>query len=355
MKALVFSDVAKSSIREVKTPKAGKSELIVKVKACAICGTDIKLNEGSSTKLTKHGIKEMSFPRITGHEFAGVVKEVGENVRDFKKGDRINVSPVIPCMECNFCKINHHEICDNKIIIGFDIDGGFAEYIKIPDIAIKSGCIHRIADDVSFEKATFTEPLAVVLNSHERSTVKPGDSVLILGAGPIGLLQLMVSKHFGAKKIMIADISQDRLDFAERLNPNIIINNSKDDLTEIVLQKTRGNGADVVFICASAKKLFEDCLRFTNKLGRINFFTGLPKSDAIIKVNANIVHYNQITLTGTSDSTPDQNRKAMELINKHKIDVKSLISHRLYLKDYFKGLEIAKTGKSVKVIIDCEL
>jgi len=351
MKALVFKDSAKSKIEEVNMPAAGGSQMIMKIKACAICGTDIKLDKGSSAKLTKEGIKNMPFPRVTGHEFSGTIEEAGEKVKDFKIGDRINVSPVIPCGKCNYCKSGHQEVCDNKVTIGFDIDGAFAEYMNIPEIAIEEGCVHKVAGDISFEEATFTEPLAVVLNSQDRSRVKTGDSVLIIGAGPIGLLQIQVARHNGSSNIMVADISQERLNFAAKFNPEILINNAKEDLRKVVLEATNGDGADIVMICASVKTLFSESLNIANKLGRINYFAGLPKNDPMVEINANLVHYNEITITGTSDSTPLQNKRAMDLINTRKVDVKSLISHRFSIDEYFKGLEMARSGKAKKVVI----
>lgn len=353
MKALLFLDTGKSSVEEIKKPIISDYDILMKVKACAICGTDIKLEKGSSTKLTKHGIKNIAFPRVTGHEFAGIIEKTGKKVSGFNEGERINVSPVIPCTKCYFCNINHQEICDNKITIGFDIDGGFAEYIKIPEIAINSGCVHPLAKDISFEEATFVEPLAVVINSRQRSQIKPDDTILVIGAGPIGLLQVQVAKLSGTSKIIVADISKDRLDFAGEFGADILIDNSKDNLVEVVLKSTNGKGADVIMICASAKEPFSESVNCTNKMGRINYFAGLSKNDPLVEIDVNLIHYNEISITGTSDSTPEQNKKAMDLINNHKINVKNLITNRFPLEEYFKGLELAKSGKAIKVIIDC--
>jgi len=352
VKALVFSESAKSALKIVQKPAINKSEMLLKVKACAICGTDIKLDRGSSTKLTKHGIKNMTFPRITGHEFAGVIEETGSDVTGFKSGERVNVSPVIPCMDCRFCRAGHKEMCDNKIIIGFDIDGGFAEYVRIPEIAIRSGCVHRMADDTGFEEATFVEPLAVVLNSQEITGVKPQDSILIIGAGPVGLLQIQAARNTGVSKIMVADISEERLNFAGKFGAGLLIDNKTDNLVGRVTRETNGDGVDVVLICASAKALFSESLKLAAKLGRINYFAGLSKNDSNVEIDANLVHYNELSITGTSDSTPEQNRRAMEMINSKKIDAKSLITHRFSLEKYYDGLEIARQGKAIKVVIN---
>ena len=351
MKALLFTDSGKSSIADSKKPTINDFELLVQVKACAICGTDIKLDKGSSTKLTKHGIKNMVFPRITGHEISGIIGDKGKQVKDFEIGERVNIAPVIPCMKCNYCKIGRYEICDNKVTFGFDIDGGFAEYIRIPEIAIKAGCINKITSKLSFEEATFAEPLAVVLNSQERSKVKTGDSILIIGAGPIGILQIQIAQYNKASKIIVAEIFEERLNFAKNFNPDALINSKNDNIIDEVFNLTGGDGVNVVMICASDKNIFEQSLKITKKLGRINYFAGLPKDDSIIVLDANLIHYYELEITGTSDSTPQQSKKAIELLNNGKVKVNNLITHRYSLEKYFEGLEMAKSGKAMKVVI----
>ena len=352
MKALLFTDSGKSSIEDIKNPAINEYELLVKVKSCAICGTDIKLDKGSSAKLTKQGIKNMVFPRVTGHEISGVIEDKGKKVQEFKIGDRVNISPVIPCMSCGYCKIGRYEMCDNKVIIGFDIDGAFAEYIKIPEIALKAGCVNKFTSNLSFEEATFAEPLAVVLNSQERSKVKSGDSILIIGAGPIGILQIQIAQYNEASKIFVAEIFEERLNFAKNFNPDALINSKTQNIIDSVLDLTDGNGVDVVMICASAKTIFSQSLKITKKLGNINFFAGLPKDDSSISVDANLIHYNELEITGTSDSTPQQSRKAIELLNSGKVKVADLISHKYPLEKYFEGLETASSGKAMKVVIN---
>ncbi|MHB8277411.1 MAG: zinc-dependent dehydrogenase [Candidatus Humimicrobiaceae bacterium] len=352
MKALLFTDSGKSSITDLKKPTINDFELLVKVKSCAICGTDIKLDKGSSTKLTKHGIKNMIFPRITGHEISGIIEDKGKKVKEFKIGNNVNISPVIPCMNCNYCKIGRYEMCDNKVTFGFDVDGGFAEYIRIPEIAIKAGCINKITSKLSFEEATFAEPLAVVLNSQERSKVKSGDSILIIGAGPIGILQIQIAQYNKASKIIVAEIFEERLDFAKNFSPNALVNSKNENFVDTILDLTKGDGVDVVMICASDKNMFAQSLKITKKLGRINYFAGLPKDDSIISLDANLIHYNELEITGTSDSTPNQSKKAIELLNDGKVKVNNLITHKYSLEKYFEGLEMAKSGKAMKVIIN---
>ncbi len=352
MKALLFTASSVSKISEVKKPVINESEILVNVKSCAICGTDIKLDKGYSTKLTKAGIKNMPFPRVTGHEMAGLITEKGKKVKGFEVGDRVNIAPVVPCLNCDYCKKGKMEICDNKITFGFDIDGGFTEFLKVPEIAIRAGCINKISSRLSFEEATFTEPLAVVLNSQERSAIGKGETVLIIGAGPIGILQIQVAKYNGAKKIIVAEISEDRLNIAKKFNPDIAMNSRQADFINTILKYTDGQGVDVIMICASVKELFENSLKALKKLGRINYFAGLPKDDSKITIDANLVHYNEIEITGTSDSTPLQNKVALDLLNSKKIRVDDLITHKFSIDDYFEALRIASSGKSMKVVIN---
>lgn len=352
MKVLLFTDIGKSNITDLKKPTINDFELLVQVKSCGICGTDIKLDKGSSTKLTKHGIKNMVFPRITGHEISGIIEDKGKKVKGIEVGERVNISPVIPCMKCSYCKIGHYEVCDNKVIFGFDIDGGFAEYIRIPEIAIKAGCINKITSNLSFEEATFAEPLAVVLNSQERSKVKTGDSILIIGAGPIGILQIQIAQYNKASKIIVAEISEERLNFAKNFNPDALINCKNENIIDSIFNLTKCEGVNVVMICASDKNMFAESLKITKKLGRINYFAGLPKDDSIISLDANLIHYNELEITGSSDSTPYQSKKAIELLSSGEVKVNNLITHKYSLEKYFEGLEMAKSGQAMKVVIN---
>ena len=351
MKALIFTDSGKSSIADLKEPTINDFELLVQVKACAVCGTDIKLDKGLGTKLTKHGIKNMLFPKVTGHEISGIIKDKGKQVKGFEIDERVNITPVIPCMNCSYCKKGHFEMCDDKVTFGFDIDGGFAEYIRIPETAIKADCVNKITSKLSFEEATFAEPLAVVLNSQERSRVKSGDSILIIGAGPIGILQLQVARYNKASKIFIAEIFEERLNFAKNFNPDALINSKNENIADAVLNLTDGEGVDSVMICASDKNMFAQSLKITRKLGIVNYFAGMPKNDSIIALDANLIHYNELEITGTSDSTPQQSKKAIELLNNGKVRVNNLITHRFPLENYFEGLAAAKSGTAMKVVI----
>jgi L-iditol 2-dehydrogenase len=353
MKAVVFKEEGKSNLLDVEIPEINENQILLKVNSCGICGSDLKFEEGTSVKIDKEGKKRsMEYPMITGHEFSGTVVEVGENVSGYKIGDRLNIIPNLPCGQCYYCQIGHHEMCDNEKVFGYDYNGAFAEYLAVPERAIRLNAINKLSDNVSSEEATFAEPIAVSINCQNRSEIKPGDTVLIVGAGPIGCINIQLAKFNGAKKIIAVEISDKRLEFAERFGADVLINPQRGDVVENVRKETGGNGADKIILCCGSHEMQEKSVQMTNKLGIINYFASLSHFKPDITINANLIHYREIIVTGTHNSTPLQNKLAYDLIERGVINVKDLITDRFALDDYYKGIETAKSGKGMKVIIN---
>ncbi|HOC02339.1 MAG TPA: alcohol dehydrogenase catalytic domain-containing protein, partial [bacterium] len=188
-KAALLVNIEDLKIVDREIPQIGKNEILLRVKACAICGTDIKVFH--------HGHKHIVFPRVTGHELSGVIEKIGEDIKKYKVGDRVTVAPAIPCGECYYCRRGWQSMCDNLKTIGYQFDGGFAEYMVIPEVAIRNGCVNIIPDGLSFDEAALAEPLACVINGQQLSRVEMGDTVLIVGAGPIGCLHAELAKNIG--------------------------------------------------------------------------------------------------------------------------------------------------------------
>jgi len=353
MKAVVFLKEGKSNILEVKVPKINKNEMLLKVSSCGICGTDIKLEAGRSGKIDKKGKKRsMNYPMIIGHEFSGTIVEIGDNVSGYKIGDRVNVMPNLPCGKCYYCQIGHHELCDDEKVIGYDYNGAFAEYVVIPERAIRLNGINKLSDKVTFEEATLIEPVAVSINCQYLSNVSLGDVVLFIGAGPIGCIGIRLAKINGAKKVIVAEISEYRLEFAKKFDVDICINSTQEDIVKRVLDETDGKGVDKIIICCSSGEMFEKSLLMIKKMGEINFFASMPKNNSYITLDANLVHYKEVKITGTYNSTPLQNNLAYKLIERRAIDVKKLITHRFSLSDYYKAIDTAKSGEGMKVIVN---
>jgi len=294
-------------------PEINENELLIKVKACNICGTDIKI-----LKYGYHKIKEGEH-RILGHEVAGEVIKKGGNVYTFNLGDRVVVAPNIGCGHCYLCAAGYNNLCNDYEAFGISIDGGFAEYMKVPYKAITNGNLIKIPENLSFLEASINEPFSCVYNAYESLKTCPSDGVLIIGAGAMGLLHLILSKIAGAKKVIVSDISDDRLKLAKKYGADIILNPSKVNLKEKVFSNTKGKGADVIITACSIPSIQEEALDLAAKLGRINFFGGLPKGKDSIMFKSNIVHYRQLKITATTGSTISQFIKSMEILeNKRK-------------------------------------
>ena len=342
MKGAILKDIEELEIKEVKVPEPKENEILIKVKSCAICGTDIKVFH--------HGHKHIVFPRITGHEVSGIVFKVGKNVKEYKEGDRVAVAPAIPCGKCYYCRKGQQTMCDNLKAIGYHYDGGFAEYMLVPENAVLNGCVNKIPDNLSFELASIAEPLACVINGQILSRIETGDIVLILGAGPIGILHALLAKINGAGKIILADISEERIKEAE-FTGVYLIDMSKKDIYEEVKNITDGHMADRVIVAVGSKNAQEISLKLVAKRGSINFFGGLPKESPYIQFDSNLLHYGEFFVVGTHGSTPLHNKIAIELLSSGRINVERLITHKLPLERIKDGFEIVENKRGLKVII----
>jgi len=326
-------------------PEINENEILIKIKACNICGTDIKI-----LKYGYHKIKEGEH-RILGHEVTGEVIKKGENVSVFNLSDRVTVAPNIGCGHCYLCAAGYNNLCNDYEAFGVSIDGGFAEYMKVPYRAIFNGNLIKIPENLSFPEASINEPFSCVYNAYESLKTCPSDSVLIIGAGAMGLLHLILSKIAGAKKVIVSDISDDRLKLAKKYGADVTLNPSKVNLKEEVFINTGGKGADVIITACSVPSIQEGALDLAAKLGRINFFGGLPEGKDSIIFKSNIVHYRQLKITATTGSTISQFIKSMEILENKKFDIRGLITHTFTLEEIGEAFEKAISGEGLKISI----
>jgi threonine dehydrogenase-like Zn-dependent dehydrogenase len=289
--------------------------------------------------------------RILGHEVVGEVVKKGKNISRFNLGDRVAVAPNVGCGHCYLCAAGYNNLCNDYEAFGINLDGGFAEYMKITDKAIIGGNLIIIPENLSFLEASINEPFSCVYNAYESLKTSPIDNVLIAGAGAIGLLHLILSKIAGARKLMVSDISDDRLKLAKKYGADITLNPSKVNLKEEVFNHTVGKGADVIITACSVPSVQEEALDLTAKLGRINFFGGLPEGKDSIMFKSNIVHYRQLRITGTTGSTISQFIKSMEILSKKEFDIRGLITHTFGLKEIEDAFEKVISGKGLKISI----
>ncbi|MGC7096929.1 zinc-dependent dehydrogenase [Amycolatopsis lurida] len=345
MKVARFYAPGDIRIEEAPEPVPGPDELKIRVHACSTCGTDLKI--------FRHGHHHIDPPRVIGHEIAGEVVETGSEISGWAPGDRVQVIAAIPCGECADCLRGWRTICPNQLSMGYHFDGGFAEYMIVPRNVLRVDGLNRIPDGLSYAEASVAEPLACVLNGQEFAQVGEGDVVVVTGAGPIGCLHVRLARARGAAAVYLVELNRGRLDMAaEIVKPDAAICGAETDPVQAVLDLTDGRGADVIITAAAAGKAQEDGLRMAARRGRISFFGGLPKDNPIIACDSNLVHYRELTIYGANGSSPEHNKRALELIATGAVPVDDLITHRLKLDGVLDAIDTVASGEAIKVTIE---
>ena len=345
MSAGVVEAIGEIRVREVPQPELLDESLTIKVHACAICGSDVRI-------FTK-GDPRATLPRIIGHEIAGEVVEVGARLdASYRVGDRVCVAPIHGCGQCKYCQSGKGNVCTNpQPSIGYASSGGFAQYIVPPESVVRAGGVNRIPAGLSYAEASMSELLACCINAQEKVAIQPGESVLILGAGPAGCMHIQLARCRAAGRIMVSQRSQYRLDMARRFGPDLVINSSEEDLRERVLAETDGNGADIVIVAAPSAQAQQQALELVAPGGRVNLFGGLPKDACHITINANVIHYIECYLSGASSSLGRQNAEALQLIADGQVSAKDYITHRYALDKIAEAFQAVVERKSVKAVV----
>lgn len=326
-------------LEEVPRPNIGRGELLVRVMASGICGTDV---------IEWYRINRV--PLVLGHEIAGIIEELGEGIERYRKGDRICASHHVPCFKCRYCLSGHHTVCETLRKTNFD-PGGFAEFLRLPAVNVEYG-LYRLPDEVAFEEATFIEPLACVLRGQRLAGVRKGQNVLIIGSGISGLLHIQMAKANGANRIVATDIVRYRLDAARRFGADFVFD-AKEYAPEKLRQVNDGLLADTVILCTGAKSAIEQALQSVERGGTILFFAATDKGLAVPLPINDIFWRNEITLTSSYAATPKEHLEALELIQARKVRVKDMITHRFGLSQAGEGFRIvAEARDSIKIIIE---
>jgi L-iditol 2-dehydrogenase len=344
VKAAVLEELNKMVVKEVPDPKIDDNSILVRVKACAICGSDIRI--------FRHGNDRVKPPAVIGHELAGQVVEVGKNVTKFKVGDRVAIGADVPCGECTFCVAGIGNNCQINYAIGYQFPGGFAEYIPLNATTVNYGPIHVIPDTLSYDEAALAEPLACVLNALELSNIQFGDTVVIIGAGPIGCMIIEVARKMGASKVIVVQRSRPRLEAAKRFGGDVYICSMEEDPVKRVLEETKGLGGDVIITSCPSPQAQVQAIAMAKNRARVNLFGGLPKGNSTITIDANIVHYKELFIHGAHGSMPRHHGKAVELLSAGVIDAKRFISHNFSLDNILEAFETAEAKKGMRVIVN---
>lgn len=344
MKAAVLERLEQIVLREVALPEIDDDSVLMKVEAVGICGSDIRIYH--------HGNNRVQLPQILGHEASGRVIAVGANVSKFKVGDRISLGADVPCGECIFCEAGIGNNCQINYAMGYQFAGSFAEYVLLNRMVVNFGPIHKIADHVGYEEAALSEPLACVLNGLELSQVRLGDTVVVIGAGPIGMMLVEVAIKMGARALLV-NRSRPRLEMAERngLGAAAYICSGEEDAIARVLEETGGLGADVVITCNPSPEAQVDAIHMAKNRARVNFFGGLPKGKSQVTLDTNVIHYKELFVHGAHGSLPRHHRQAVDLINNGQIDMKKYISHTFPLDEIETAIATAESHAGLRVIV----
>jgi len=351
VKAATYYAPGDIRLEEVPEPDVAPGQLKLRVRACSTCGTDVKIS--------RSGHPNMTPPQIMGHEIAGEIVEVGDGAGSasdgtgWAVGDRVQVIAAIPDGTCPDCLAGHQAICPNQLSMGYQFPGGFAEFMIVPREVLAVDGVTRIPENLSFAEASLAEPLACVINGQELARVGEGDTVVVIGSGPIGCLHVRLARARGAASVILVDLNADRLAAAAALvAPDHTVATEAQDPVATVLELTGGRGADVVITAAASGAAQEQGLRMLARRGRLSLFGGLAKDAPNITVDANLVHYRELTLVGVNGSTPAHNKRALELIASGAVPVADLITHRLPLDDVLDAIEIVARGEAIKVTIE---
>ena len=346
MQAAVYYGPEDLRVEERPIPQINQREALIKVISTGICGTDMRIYRGHHRRYPTGTV------RIPGHEVAGMIQEVGSKVTGLDRGQKVFLAPNMGCDHCRQCISGNNNLCANYQAPGITYDGSFAEYLRVPEAGILQGNVIPIDEDTDPVAAALIEPFACVLRGQDALKIRPGESVLVIGAGPIGIMHVLLSRLHGAGMVLVSELIPERAVQAKAFGADQVINPAESDIEAIVLEVTKGEGADVIVVAAPAQKAQAQALELASLRGRINFFGGLPKSLPMIKFNSNLVHYKELVVTGTTACSTDDCQRAARIVNTGQVDLSKLVGARFPLQEAVPAFLAAEAGKSMKVILD---
>lgn len=330
-------------VMDIEKPSCGEREILIKMRAAALCGTDKRIFTGGKTK----GIRPDS---VVGHEICGEIAELGSKVEGYSVGDRVAIANVIPCGHCPACLSGRENACTNRKAIGYEFNGGFEEYVLIPHICIESGNVVKLPDSVSFEAGALIEPLACCIRGLRNVGTTFGDTVLIIGAGPIGLMHLELARASGASKIIVSELDVEKRELAKELGADRVVDGANEDLAAIIKEETEGFGVDRIVMAIGVTGLVNDTLKLAKKGGTVCLFAGFPNGKTA-DIDPSIIHYNELTVNGSTAYKREDYLQAAEMVKAGRIDLDAIVSARFPIADFREALELHMSGKALKVLI----
>lgn len=352
MLAAIYHGPHDLRVEHVPRPQIGAGEVLLRVLAANICGTDLRILHGG------HRMYPPGTVRIPGHEVVGEIAEVGEGVEGYSVGQRVFVAP-------NFGGRSRQALAGNNNLdpnyqaFGINLDGAFAEYMRAPAAAVRQGNLMPVRDGVDAAVAALTEPFACVLRGQNAVDVRDGDVVVVMGAGPIGVMHMLLARLRGALRVIVSEPSAARRAQALALGADRVVDplaakGTADALRAAVMEESDGRGADVIIVAAPAKAAQESALQLAAIGGRINFFGGLPKQDPFIRFDSNVVHYKELVVTGTTACSTYDCLRAAEIVNSGRVALEPLVTSRFPLREAVAAFDAAEDGENLRVALVAE-
>jgi L-iditol 2-dehydrogenase len=338
MKAAVYYSQKDIRIEEIPTPKIGRDEVLVEMKACGICGSD----------LMDWYLKNRA-PLVLGHEPSGVIVEKGRDVKNFDVGDRVFVHHHVACLKCHYCTHGDYTLCEQFHNTNI-IPGGFAEYFKVPAPNLNLDTL-KIPDGISFDEATLIEPVGCCLRAIKKCGIQKGDSVAIIGAGATGIIHTVLAKVFGAGKVVVSDLIDFRLRAAQKFGANVVVNPLNTSLKEVVKAETDGRGVDLAIVTAPSLEAYKAGLGVCRKGGKLCVFAP-TEPGKFLEISPKELFFNELQIIPSYSTSHVETREALELVKSEKIRVRELITHRFPLLDAAKAFKTALEDKeSLKIVV----
>lgn len=329
-------------VTEMDTPRPAEGEAVLKVQATTLCGSDVRIFTGD-----KSGGDV--WPIVLGHEVSGVVADVGRGVNNVAEGEQVGVVPWINCQRCQYCRRGYTNMCDSLRILGYQLHGGLAEFMRIPYEALYQDLLIRTSTRLSPTEYALAEPLACSVHGFKRSNVTIGETVLILGAGPIGLFHLQLSLRAGARRVVVSEPSESRRHVAQSLGAEVC-DPTSDNVAQVVRDGNNGDGADCCIVCTGNPALVNDAIAATTKGGRINLFAGFGKNGEAV-VDLNPIHYSRMDVIGNSGATRADYVTALQLIEDGQIATAEMLTHTFGVADAEKALRMTSSDAACKVAV----
>jgi len=344
MKAVRYYGPGDVRVEQVDVPVCGADEVLIKIEACAVCGSDLKTS--------KVGNPRMKEGAIMGHEFCGVVCEIGPDAAGgLAIGDRIVMATSVACGECLYCRRGWRNICQDVKPMGFAYDGGMTEYTIIPAKALSGGHVVKVPEGLLPEHAALAEPISCAVNSLEQCNIEEGDVVLVVGAGPMGLLNVLVARARGAAKIILSEPNAARLEQGKPFC-DVAVDPTKQDLAEVVkAESVDGLGVDICIVAAPAAGPQEQAVHIVRKRGTVCLFASLPIGRNMLNIDSRAIHYNEIRVVGTSDSTAAHVTEGVKMLADGRVDGAKIATHILTLDDIAQAFELMISGESLRVVL----